>query len=97
MTSAAAAGLSLAIHARSLARDQRRLGELSHSDVPESAAARHRTDRPAERAAVGASEASAAPVAAALANAFFDATGVGLRRALFTPERVKAALAGRAS
>jgi nicotinate dehydrogenase subunit B len=53
-------------------------------------------DRPNERP-VGAGEASAAPVAAALANAFFDATGVRLRRAPFTPERVKAALAGRAS
>jgi nicotinate dehydrogenase subunit B len=53
-------------------------------------------DRPNERV-IGAGESSAAPVAAALANAFFDATGVRLRRAPFTPERVKAALAGRAS
>jgi nicotinate dehydrogenase subunit B len=33
------------------------------------------------------------PVAAALANAVFDATGVRLRRAPLTPERLKPALA----
>jgi CO/xanthine dehydrogenase Mo-binding subunit len=32
-------------------------------------------------------------VAAAVANAIFDATGVRLRTVPFTPERVKAALA----
>jgi len=42
---------------------------------------------------LGAGEAATAPVAAALANAVFDATGVRLRTAPFTPERVKAALA----
>ena len=41
---------------------------------------------------LGAGEASSAPVAAALANAFFDATGARLRTVPFTPERVKAAL-----
>ncbi len=41
----------------------------------------------------GAGEASTVPVAAALANAVFDATGVRLRRVPFTTERVKAALA----
>ena len=41
----------------------------------------------------GAGEASSAPVAAALANSFFDATGVRLRAVPFTRERVKAALA----
>ena len=40
----------------------------------------------------GAGEAAAAPVAAALANAIFDATGVRLRSVPFTAERVKAAL-----
>lgn len=40
----------------------------------------------------GAGEASSAPVAAALANSFFDATGVRLRSVPFTRERVKAAL-----
>jgi CO/xanthine dehydrogenase Mo-binding subunit len=48
-------------------------------------------DRPREPI-YGAGEAAAAPVAAALANAVFDATGVRLRRVPFTPERVKAAL-----
>ncbi len=41
----------------------------------------------------GGGEASTVPVAAALANAFFDATGVRLRRVPFTAERVKLALA----
>ena len=40
---------------------------------------------------LGAGEAATAPVAAALANAIFDATGVRLRTVPFTPERVKVA------
>lgn len=40
----------------------------------------------------GAGEPSTRPVAAAIANAFFDATGVRMRRAPFTRENVKAAL-----
>lgn len=43
----------------------------------------------------GAGEASSAPVAAALANSFFDATGVRLRSVPFTRERVKTALNNR--
>ena len=43
----------------------------------------------------GAGEASTVPVAAALGNAIFDATGVRLRRVPFTPDRVKAALAAK--
>jgi CO/xanthine dehydrogenase Mo-binding subunit len=39
----------------------------------------------------GGGEASTRPVAAAVANAIFDATGVRIRRAPFTPERVRAA------
>ncbi|HEY1241864.1 MAG TPA: molybdopterin cofactor-binding domain-containing protein, partial [Bryobacteraceae bacterium] len=42
---------------------------------------------------LGAGEAATAPVAAALANAIFDATGVRLRSVPFLAERVKAALA----
>lgn len=49
-------------------------------------------DRPNEPL-VGAGEAATAPVAAALANAVFDATGVRLRTVPFTAARVKAALA----
>ena len=41
---------------------------------------------------LGAGEAAAAPVAAALGNAIFDATGVRLRSVPFIAERVKAAL-----
>jgi CO/xanthine dehydrogenase Mo-binding subunit len=48
-------------------------------------------DRPTEPV-MGGGEASLPPVGAALANAFFDATGVRLHAAPFTPERVKAAL-----
>jgi CO/xanthine dehydrogenase Mo-binding subunit len=46
-----------------------------------------------ELPATGAGEASTRPVAAAIGNAIFDATGTRLRRAPFTPDRVKAALA----
>ena len=46
-----------------------------------------------EVAPTGAGEATPRVVPAAIANAFFDATGVRLRRAPLTPERVKAALA----
>jgi nicotinate dehydrogenase subunit B len=49
-------------------------------------------DRP-DQPLLGAGEAATAPVAAALANAVFDATGVRLRTVPFTPARVKAALA----
>lgn len=48
-------------------------------------------DRPAEPL-LGAGEAATAPVAAALANAIFDAAGIRLRTVPFTPERVKSAL-----
>ena len=41
----------------------------------------------------GAGESSIRPVAGAIANAIFDATGVRLRRAPLTPERLKPALA----
>jgi CO/xanthine dehydrogenase Mo-binding subunit len=46
---------------------------------------------------LGAGEAACTAVGAALANAVFDATGMRLRTVPFTPERVKAALAGRPS
>lgn len=46
-----------------------------------------------EAAPTGAGEATSRVVPAAVANAFFDATGVRLRRAPMTPERVMAALA----
>ena len=50
-------------------------------------------DRP-DQPLMGAGEAATAPVAAALGNAVFDATGVSLRTVPFTPDRVKAALVG---
>jgi nicotinate dehydrogenase subunit B len=45
-----------------------------------------------EIAPSGAGEPSTRPVAAAIANAIYDATGVRIRRVPFSPERVKAAL-----
>jgi CO/xanthine dehydrogenase Mo-binding subunit len=45
-----------------------------------------------ERPATGAGEPSIRPVAAAIANAVFDATGVRMRRVPFSPDRVKGAL-----
>jgi len=67
---------------------------LTFPDVPylDIALIDRRHERP-----VGAGEAAAAAVAAALGNAVFDATGTRLRRAPFTPARVKAALSGRAT
>jgi CO/xanthine dehydrogenase Mo-binding subunit len=49
-------------------------------------------DRPGTEA-MGAGETTITLVAAALGNAIFDATGVRIREAPFTPARVKAALA----
>jgi CO/xanthine dehydrogenase Mo-binding subunit len=47
---------------------------------------------PTQAPSSGAGEPTLRCVPAAIANAFFDATGVRLRRAPFTPERVLAAL-----
>ena len=60
-------------------------------DVPEvvEVALVNRLDKPS----VGAGEASTCPVAAAIGNAIFHATGARLREYPFTPERVKSALA----
>jgi CO/xanthine dehydrogenase Mo-binding subunit len=48
-----------------------------------------------EAEAYGAGETSITVVAAAIGNAVFDATGARLRQIPFSPERMKAALAGR--
>ena len=63
---------------------------LAFPDVPKLEIAL--IDRPHERP-LGVGEASTAPVAAALGNAVFDATGLRLREVPFTPARVKAAFA----
>jgi CO/xanthine dehydrogenase Mo-binding subunit len=47
--------------------------------------------------ATGSGEAPTAPIAAAIANAFFDATGVRIREAPMTPGRVRATLAAGGS
>jgi nicotinate dehydrogenase subunit B len=65
---------------------------LTFPDVPELAI--EMIDRP-EQPPLGAGEAASAPVAAALGNAVFDATGARLRTVPFTPARVKAALRER--
>ncbi len=64
---------------------------LRFSDVPETIAITliNRPDKPM----VGAGEATTSPVAAAIANAIFNATGRRLRTLPFTPARVQAALA----
>jgi nicotinate dehydrogenase subunit B len=63
---------------------------LTFPDVPEIVI--DLVDRPTEPP-LGAGEAAATPVPAALANAIFDATGARLRTVPFTPDRVKQALA----
>jgi CO/xanthine dehydrogenase Mo-binding subunit len=63
---------------------------LKFPDVPEVVV--ELIDRP-ELPPMGAGEAATAPVAAALANAIFDATGARLRRVPMTPDRVREALA----
>jgi CO/xanthine dehydrogenase Mo-binding subunit len=63
---------------------------LTFPDVPEIRI--DVVDRPREPP-LGAGEAAATPVPAALANAVFDATGARLRTVPFTPVRVRAALA----
>lgn len=64
---------------------------LRFSDVPEEIAITllNRPDKPM----VGAGEATTSPVAAAIANAVFDATGRRLRSLPLVPDRMKAALA----
>ncbi|MEH6717835.1 MAG: molybdopterin cofactor-binding domain-containing protein [Aurantimonas endophytica] len=47
--------------------------------------------------ALGVGESAAVPAAAAIANAIFDATGIRMREAPFTPERMRAALGIAAS
>jgi nicotinate dehydrogenase subunit B len=64
---------------------------LTFADVPESIAIAL-IDHP-ELPALGAGEAAACGVPAAIANAVFDAIGVRLRHIPFTPDRVKGALA----
>jgi nicotinate dehydrogenase subunit B len=63
---------------------------LTFPDVPKLEIAL--IDRSHERP-LGVGEAATAPVAAALGNAVFDATGLRLREVPFTPARVKAAFA----
>ena len=62
---------------------------LKFSDVPDLDIVL--INRP-EMAALGAGEPSIIPVPAAIANAIFDAVGVRLREAPFTPKRVLAGL-----
>ena len=74
--------------------DQRRLGDLSDPRHHRDARGRSNVvlvNHP-EIAPSGAGEPSIRPVAAAIANAIFDATGVRIRRVPFSPEHVKAAL-----
>ena len=63
---------------------------LRFTDVPEEIAIML-INRP-ERPMLGAGEAATSPIAPAIANAIFDATGARLRALPFTAERVKQAL-----
>jgi CO/xanthine dehydrogenase Mo-binding subunit len=79
---------------RSRQGDERRLAPLPILDITKAPEAIdivliNRPDLPP----AGTGESSIRPVAAAIANAVFDATGVRLRRAPLTPERLKPALA----
>lgn len=53
-------------------------------------------ERPGDPA-LGVGESAAVPAAAAIANAIYDATGIRLREAPFTPEKLRAALASGAA
>jgi CO/xanthine dehydrogenase Mo-binding subunit len=67
-------------------------GGLSFDEVPEVEVVL--IDRP-DQPAAGAGESAITVVAAAVANAIFDATGARVRQVPFTPRRVKAALDAR--
>jgi CO/xanthine dehydrogenase Mo-binding subunit len=67
-------------------------GGLSFGDLPQVEVVL--IDRP-DQPAAGAGESSITVVAAAVANAIFDATGARIRQVPFTPQRVKAALDAR--
>jgi CO/xanthine dehydrogenase Mo-binding subunit len=60
------------------------------SDIPDSIEIEMVNNRP-DAESLGAGEPSTRPVAAAIANALFDATGVRIRRVPFTQESLKAA------
>lgn len=75
--------------ARVTSTDQSTYPILGFGAVPEIAI--ELIDRP-DQPPMGGGEAAATPVPAALANAVFDAAGIRLRTAPFTPERVRAAL-----
>jgi nicotinate dehydrogenase subunit B len=60
------------------------------SDIPDSIEIEIVNNRP-EAKSLGAGEPSTRPVAAAIANALFDATGVRIRRVPFTPAALQAA------
>ena len=70
-----------------------RLGQLSAPPVQGPPEGDRGRDQPRRRIPLGAGEETLAPVPAAIANAFFDATGVRLHQYPMTPGRVRAALA----
>jgi nicotinate dehydrogenase subunit B len=64
---------------------------LTFAELPQTQAVlMHRPDEPP----IGAGESTSVPSAAAIANAIYDATGVRFREVPFTPERIRAGLAG---
>jgi CO/xanthine dehydrogenase Mo-binding subunit len=81
-------------HARVTSTDWSSYPILTFADVPklDIVLIDRRQERP-----LGVGEAATAPVAAAVGNAIFDATGARLRQAPFTPARVKKALDEKAT
>jgi nicotinate dehydrogenase subunit B len=63
--------------------------DLSRTDVPQTATS---TVAASGSRSTGAGEPGLSPMGAAVANAFFDATGVRIREAPMTPGRVRAVL-----
>ena len=99
MTGASVQGVSRALHEQ-VRFDSRRVTSLDWVSYPILRFRDHprvtnvivqRTDQ----APLGAGEPSTAPIAAAIANAFFDATGVRIRTVPMTPARVRATLKSR--
>ncbi len=73
-------------------RHKPRLGELSDAALRRASGGGAGRGAALDEPSTGAGEEVMGATAAAIANAFFDATGVRLRQYPMTPERVRAAL-----
>src|SRR5436305_1466084 len=82
-------------HVRQVERDEPRLGELPVLALQGSPERDSHCDPTTRRAPAGAGEEPISALFPAIANAFFDATGVRLRQVPMTPAVVRNALARR--